>query len=109
MTKLEKEKIAVTQEYDESISELPLFHTPENTSLPRPFVKWAGGKRNLLPEILRRFPQKFNTYFEPFVGGGAVFFAAYNQVTHAVLLDSNFELVITYRIIQQSPAQLIEK
>lgn len=39
-----------------------------------PFVKWAGGKRQLLSQIEKRLPPKFNTYIEPFVGGGAVFF-----------------------------------
>lgn len=39
-----------------------------------PFVKWAGGKRQLLPQIKERMPEKYNNYFEPFVGGGAVVF-----------------------------------
>ena len=39
-----------------------------------PFVKWAGGKRQLLTHIRERMPEKFNTYYEPFVGGGAVLF-----------------------------------
>src|SRR5262245_15292676 len=41
----------------------------------RPFVKWAGGKRQLLPELLRRMPPNSGRYHEPFVGGGALFFA----------------------------------
>ena len=40
-----------------------------------PFVKWAGGKRQLLTQIKERMPEKYNNYFEPFVGGGAVTFA----------------------------------
>ena len=47
--------------------------------MPRPILgpvlKWAGGKRQLLPEILKLLPSKIDTYYEPFVGGGAVFFA----------------------------------
>jgi len=109
MIEPEKEKIAVTQEYDESISELPLFHTPEIPSLPRPFVKWVGGKRNLLHEIRARFPKQFNNYFEPFVGGGAVFFDAHQQLKHATLVDKNLELIITYTVINHFPEQLIEK
>ena len=46
---------------------------------PRPFVKWAGGKRQLLPALLRRLPQSFRRYHEPFVGGGALFFALRGQ------------------------------
>ena len=42
---------------------------------PRPFVKWAGGKRNLLPELIDRLPDEYARYHEPFIGGGALFFA----------------------------------
>lgn len=45
-----------------------------NNSSLTSFVKWAGGKRQLLPQIRERMPQTFNRYFEPFVGGGAVIF-----------------------------------
>jgi DNA adenine methylase len=39
-----------------------------------PFIKWVGGKRRVIPEIEKRLPQKFNRYFEPFIGGGALLF-----------------------------------
>lgn len=45
-----------------------------SNSNPAPFVKWAGGKRQLLTQIKERMPEKYNKYFEPFVGGGAVIF-----------------------------------
>ena len=38
----------------------------------QPFIKWAGGKRQLLPEIMDRLPKEFNNYYEPFIGGGAL-------------------------------------
>nr|WP_253274308.1 DNA adenine methylase [Myxosarcina sp. GI1] len=41
---------------------------------PKPFIKWVGGKTQLLPELSSRIPQDFANYFEPFVGGGALFF-----------------------------------
>lgn len=47
--------------------------TIHKNPLVKPFVKWAGGKRQLLPEIKRYLPSKIKDYYEPFVGGGAVF------------------------------------
>lgn len=46
---------------------------------PKPFVKWAGGKRQLLPHLLERMPRKYDKYFEPLIGGGALFFQR-NQI-----------------------------
>lgn len=71
----------------------------------QPFLKWAGGKRQLLPEIRKRIPARFHTYFEPFVGAGAVFFDI--QPKKAVINDINFELINTYRMIQNDVEKLI--
>ena len=60
----------------------------------QPFVKWVGGKRQLLPEIKKYLPKKYNTYYEAFVGGGALFFDLAPQ--KAVINDLNFELITTY-------------
>lgn len=68
------------------------------TAPARPFVKWAGGKRQLLPEIWKYVPKSFGRYFEPFVGGGAVFFEL--QPGDSVLSDSNERLIKTYRAIR---------
>jgi DNA adenine methylase len=65
----------------------------------KPFVKWAGGKRQLLPKILHHVPERYGAYHEPFVGGGAVFFAL-PFGTEAYLSDSNERLVRTYRGIK---------
>lgn len=54
---------------------------------PRPFVKWAGGKTQLLPELRRRVPESFKVFYEPFVGGGALFFGL--RPTPARLSDLN--------------------
>ena len=64
----------------------------------RPFVKWVGGKRQLLPRLLPHVPQRFGRYFEPFVGGGALFFSLAPEF--AALNDGNARLVRTYRTIR---------
>jgi DNA adenine methylase len=71
-----------------------------------PFVKWAGGKRQLLEEINKRMPKNYNRYFEPFVGGGAVLFDL--QPEDAIINDINKALINAYRQIKQSPIELIK-
>lgn len=82
--------------------------TPAATQA-KPFVKWAGGKRKLAERILALAPKRFERYFEPFVGGGAVFFALRNAgfTGPATLSDVNPELVIACRIVRDSPEDLI--
>ena len=73
----------------------------------QPFLKWAGGKRQLLPVLKRYFPKKFNRYFEPFVGGGAVFFSLNHPRSY--LSDTNEELICCYRVIRSDVNALIDK
>lgn len=75
--------------------------------LVRPFLKWAGGKRQLVPEILQYVPKKYGTYYEPFIGGGAVLFTL--QPSKAVINDSNPELTNCYEVIRDSVEDLIDK
>lgn len=63
-----------------------------------PLVKWAGGKRQLLDELKMHMPKKYKTYYEPFVGGGALFFAI--QPKNAVINDLNTELANLYRTVR---------
>jgi len=82
----------------------------EVTTAARPFVKWAGGKGQLLPELARRLPRYFRRYHEPFVGGAALFFNLYNQgrLRHgAVLSDYNPELVLCYQVVRDDAEALI--
>lgn len=72
----------------------------------RPFLKWPGGKRRLLPELITRLPDKFEIYHEPFLGGGALFFAL--QPGKAVLSDINSELINAYEVVQNEVDELIE-
>lgn len=67
---------------------------PEEREAAAPFLKWVGGKTSLLPELLKHVPSRYRRYHEPFVGGGAMFFAV--RPRRAVLADCNPELVHTY-------------
>lgn len=74
--------------------------------LIKPFLKWAGGKRQLLPEIRKYIPEKFNTYYEVFIGGGALLFDL--QPDNVVINDYNQELMNAYKVIQEDVDSLIE-
>jgi DNA adenine methylase len=66
----------------------------------KPFIKWAGGKTRVLPELRARLPQEWNRYFEPFVGGGSFFFSLEGACAYgAVLNDLNEALIATYRAV----------
>ncbi len=73
---------------------------------PKPFVKWAGGKRQIADELLRRVPVCFNRYLEPFVGGGALLFELLPE--KAVIGDINEELINTYIVIRDRVEELIK-
>ncbi|HSS20751.1 MAG TPA: DNA adenine methylase [Pyrinomonadaceae bacterium] len=77
----------------------------ERDSFVQPFLKWAGGKRQLLATIREYIPKSFKLYFEPFVGAGAVLFNI--QPHFAVISDVNQELVNCYRIVKTRPHALI--
>jgi DNA adenine methylase len=79
--------------------------SPKN-KLAQPFVKWAGGKRQLLSEIRKFIPSGISTYFEPFVGGGAVLFDI--QPKKAIINDYNSELINVYKIIKSNCQELID-
>ncbi len=74
--------------------------------LVMPVLKWVGGKRQLLPELRRRMPRRFTTYYEPFIGGGALLFD--RQPQKAVLNDSNSELINVYCQISCNVKALID-
>ena len=84
--------------------------------MAKPFIKWAGGKGQLLNQIEENLPKRFDdmrnvTYIEPFVGGGAMLFhmlEKHKNITRAIINDINPNLSIAYRTIQQHPLELIE-
>ena len=72
----------------------------------RPFVKWAGGKRHILAELHRYLPRFCGRYFEPFVGGGAMFFSLQREGSH--VSDMNGELINAYLMVKDRVEELIE-
>ena len=77
----------------------------------KPILKWAGGKRQLLPALLKNIPDKFNTYYEPFIGGAALLISLYslNRISNAVISDTNADLYNLYKTIRENPHQLIDE
>ena len=71
----------------------------------KPILKWAGGKTQLLGELLPKVPEKYEKYIEPFFGGGAMFFAL--QPKEAVIADSNPEIVNMYQQVAGSLDKVI--
>lgn len=82
------------------------------TIAPQPFIKWVGGKRQLLAELSSRLPPSFNGYFEPFVGGGALFWYLHARLKGLdytpCIGDFNEELINTYQMVKKQPHQLID-
>lgn len=77
----------------------------------KPFFKWAGGKHQLLSQFETYFPRNFNRYFEPFLGGGAVFFHLWNTYRlpeQVFLFDNNEELINAYRVVRDDLEALID-
>lgn len=74
--------------------------------LVMPFLKWVGGKRQLMSEIEPLMPSKISTYYEPFIGGGAVFLN--QQPKKAVINDYNAELINVYKVVRDNVEELIE-
>lgn len=85
----------------------PVQETLPGVVAARPFLKWAGGKRQHLRELLTRIPPITGTYHEPFVGGGALFFAL--RPTTAILADTNHRLIRTYIGVQKHVDDLISR
>lgn len=70
-----------------------------------PIVKWVGGKRQLMFELLKNMPKDYNRYFEPFIGGGALFFEL--QPNNAYISDMNEELINLYQVVRDNVDELI--
>jgi DNA adenine methylase len=81
------------------------------TKPAHPFLKWAGGKTQLAGRLFKMLPRQIDTYYEPFVGGGAIFFALAQEgrFRHAVLNDTNQELMDAFRSVRDFPDELVEQ
>ena len=87
-----------------ALSGLPGATEPSSA---RPFIKWAGGKTRLLSQLVPHVPQRFNNYFEPFLGGGATFFAVRGRARGTCILsDLNEELVNAWATVRDDPVGL---
>ena len=86
-------------------------------TIAKPFVKWVGGKTQLLEEVKKSLPKNLKsqagvTFVEPFVGGGAVMFwilQEYPNIERAIINDINAELICTYRVVKQDVLSLVEE
>ena len=94
------------------MSPQPLLVTV-NPVVSKPFVKWVGGKRRVIPELLRSLPTTFEHYYEPFVGGGALFFHLRSmnllQEHRITISDFNLRLIRTYRAIRDDVEAVIDR
>jgi DNA adenine methylase len=89
----------LSTEFDEVLNAIADENRPDTkTVIARPFVKWVGGKRSILPALLERVPTEYGTYCEPFIGGAALFYAV--NPKQAYLSDVNFSLVLTYTAVR---------
>ena len=77
--------------------------------IPKPFVKWAGGKRQLIPILNQHIPQTFGNFFEPFLGGGAMLFHIVTKKPNqkCYVSDLNSDLVLAYITIRDKVDELI--
>ncbi len=109
----EKEKLAfrdISQDFSKNTGNYTTILQKKNGNLkneiPHPFLKWAGGKRQLISQMHRYFPKNFKKYIEPFIGGGAVLF--YLKPKLSIIIDINKELINCYKVIKNNVEELIE-
>lgn len=95
----------VLEDYPETTN---VFRVPQTKKQdnPKPFLQWVGGKREMIKQYQAFFPTSFNTYWEPFLGGGAMYF--HLNPGRSVVNDSNQELVRTYEAIRDHPYNVID-
>ena len=108
------EPFGLDMSFGEALERIARINTKEDEPeiilhSPAPFVKWVGGKRSIIDQLVGHLPANLGNYYEPFVGGGALFFETYARLTAAFLSDSNPDLVLTFKAVQRDPEVLIAK
>jgi DNA adenine methylase len=107
------ENFTLDMPFEEAIERFSRVNTkelePDIICGASPFVKWAGGKRGIIDELVKLLPPEIETYYEPFAGGAALFFEIYEQLEKAYISDSNLELMLTFQTIKKEPKALIER
>lgn len=80
-----------------------------DTRVIKPFIKWVGGKRQLLPELQKRLPERIVDYYEPFIGGGALMWTLNRQAVRSISInDHNAELINLYQVVRDRPHELVQ-
>ncbi|MCC8461812.1 MAG: DNA adenine methylase [Rickettsia endosymbiont of Ecitomorpha arachnoides] len=74
-----------------------------NSNKTQPFLQWVGGKRKIVDQLIKFIPAKLNNYYEPFLGGGALFFQVRDKFKQCYLSDINLELVTSYNAVKKNP------
>lgn len=106
MSRPPKYHAPLSGDFDSVLSAIADENKPiKQTLSAHPFLKWVGGKRSILPELLKRMPSNYHSYYEPFLGGGALYFAV--QPEYAYLSDANFHLIITFKAVRNDIEGLI--
>lgn len=104
-----KEHAPINADFEEVLTAIADENMPPMRSVEqataRPFLKWVGGKRSVLPELTARMPQTYRAYCEPFLGGGALFFSM--RPATAYLSDLNFYLALAYQAVRDDVERLI--
>jgi DNA adenine methylase len=105
MGRTPKQHEQIEETFDGVLEAIANENMPDKSFTAKPFVKWVGGKRSIIQELIARVPKEYNAYHEPFLGGGALFFALNPE--KAYLSDINFYLAITYRAVKEDVDRLI--
>jgi DNA adenine methylase len=105
MSRQAKIHLPINLDFTQVLTAIANENMPAKTFTAHPFIKWVGGKRSIINELLQRIPKQYSSYHEPFLGGGALFFALSPE--KVFLSDINFYLIVTYTAIRDRVEEVI--